>query len=124
MFYEKQKELKILPIRFKFIYNSLILFYKVVNDLVPISLPDYIAVAEAGTLRYTRATAPVIEGRDTSTYCSSVVPNCEGFRGSYFFRTMLLWNALPACIRQSGPFSIFKCKLNEYLWTADTSWPD
>ena len=84
MFYEKQKELKILPIKFKFIYNSLVLFYKVVNDLVCISLPEYIAVAEAGTMRYTRSTAPVIEGQDTSTFRSSVVPNCESFRNSYF----------------------------------------
>ncbi len=124
VFYEKQKELKILPIKSKFSYNSLMLFYKVVNNLVPISLPDYIDVAEAGTARYTRSTAPIIEGHDTSTYCSSVVPNCDSFRNSYFYRTMLLWNTLPACVRQSESISMFKNKLNEYLWSADTSWPD
>ena len=100
------------------------LFYKIVNDLVPISLPEYIAVAEAGNMRYTRSTAAVIEGYDTSTYSSSVTPNCESFRCSYFYRTMLLWNALPASVRQSEQISIFKGKLKEYLWSADTGWPD
>ena len=38
-FYQKQKVLDILPIKFKFIFNYIVLFYKIVNSLVPISLP-------------------------------------------------------------------------------------
>jgi len=124
VFYEKQKELKILPIRSKFIHNSITLFYKIVNDLVSISLPEYITVVEAGTMRYTRSTASVIEGLDTSTYTCSIVPNCDSFRNSFFYRTMLLWNALPAYVRQTEKISIFKTKLTEFLWSSDVCWPD
>ena len=48
-FFEKQKDLQILPIRLKFFYNSIMLFYKIVNDLVAISLPEYITVARPET---------------------------------------------------------------------------
>ena len=30
----------------KFIYNDLVLFYKIVNQLIPVELPDYITVYE------------------------------------------------------------------------------
>ena len=123
VFFAKQKELEILPIRLKFIQNSLILFYKIVNGLIGICLPDYITVAEATNLRYTRNTAPVVDGYDTSTYCCSIVPNCDSFRNSYFFRTMMLWNSLPVYIRQCEQISSFKVKLTGFLWSADT-WPD
>ena len=67
-FFEKQKDLQILPIRLKFIHNSLMLFCKIVNDLVAISLPEYITVARPETLRYTRETAAIIGEQDTTTY--------------------------------------------------------
>ena len=124
VFEAKQKELKILPIRLKFIHNSLMIFYKIVNKLICISLPNYLTVAEAGKMRYTRSTASVVDGQDTSTYCCSVVPNCDSFRDSFFFRTTLLWNALPVNVRQTGQISRFKIELTEFLWSVNTSWPD
>ena len=42
VFFAKQKELKILPIRLKFIHNSLMLFYKIVNGLIGICLSNYL----------------------------------------------------------------------------------
>ena len=57
VFLEKQKELKILPIKLKFMYNDLLLFYKIVNNLIPISLPDYISVSEPEQTKYTRRNA-------------------------------------------------------------------
>ena len=124
MFYEKQKELKILPIRFKFLYNDLLLFYKIVNGLVPICLPDYITVAEAEQVRYTRRTAPIVDHVDTSTFHSSIVATCDSFRNSFFYRTMIIWNNLPVSVRQSDLISSFKNSLVKFLWAADTDWPD
>ena len=124
MFYNKQRELNILPIRFKFIYNDLMLFYKIMNALTPIALPEYITVAEAGKVRYTRRTAAIVDHTDTSTLCCSVGPNCDSFKNSYFYRTMLLWNSLPVSVRQSDGISHFKSTLVAILWSADISWPD
>ena len=108
----------------RFRLNDLKLFYQIINELVPISLPPYITFAEASQFRYTRNTAAVIEGSDTTTLISSIVPSCDTFSSSYFYRTMKMWNSLPVDIRQAGGISVFKSKLMEYLWTADTSWPD
>ena len=67
-FFEKQEDLQILLIRLEFIHNSIMLFYKIVNDLVDISLPEYITVTQPETLRYTRETAAIIGEQDTTTY--------------------------------------------------------
>ncbi len=120
----KQREYDILPINLRFRLNDLKLFYQILNDQVPISLPPYITYAEASQSRYTRNTAAVIEGSDTTTLISSIVPSCDVFSNSYFYRTMKMWNSLPADVRQTEGISAFKSKLIEYLWTADTSWPD
>ena len=120
----KQRELNILPIRFKFMYNDLTLFYKILNSLLPISLPEYMTVAEADHVRYTRRTAGIVEHTDTSTICCSITPNCDSFRNSYFYRTMGIWNKLPVSIRQSNSILAFKSLLVRFFWSADTSWPD
>ena len=123
-FLNKQRQYNILPMKMRFRLNDLKLFYQIVNSLVPIELPNYMTFAEASQTRYTRRTADIIEGGDTTTICCSVVPNSDVFRNSYFFRTMRLWNCLPVSVRQASGISSFKFKLIECLWSADTDWPD
>ena len=124
IFFEKQKELNILPIRMKFIHNAITLFYKISNNLVTISLPDYIAKAHPEAMRYTRQNANTILRLDTTTYCCSILPSCNAFKYSFFYSTMLLWNALPATLRQIDKISSFKRELTTFLWTTANSWPD
>ena len=59
-FYEKQKELNILPIKFKFIFNDVVLFFKIVNSLVPIKLPREFVLIKASEVRFTRSTENII----------------------------------------------------------------
>ena len=124
VFVEKQRELDILPIHLKFVFNDLVLFYKIVNGLVPISLPSYITISMPDNVRYTRRNAPIHNLSDSSTYQCSVVPNSNAFSHSYFYRTMLRWNKVPSSVRQSERISAFKIVLNEFLWSSDTDWPD
>ena len=121
---EKQRELNILPIKLKFILNDLVMFYKIVNELVPISLPSYISVCEPDDVRYTRRNATIQNLSDRSTYVSSVTPNCDVFKHSFFYRTLHKWNKLPVSVREAFPLSKMKSALSEFLWTADTDWPD
>ena len=123
-FFEKQKDLQILPIRLKFIHNSIMLFYKIVNDLVAISLPEYITAARPETLRYTRETAAIIGEQDTTTYSCNVAHNCNSFKHSFFYKSSSLWNKLPNSIRIIDKVSVFKQELTKFLWSADTKWPD
>ena len=108
----------------KFIHNAITLFYKISNNLVTISLPDYIAKARPEAMRYTRQNANTIHRLDTTTYCCSVLPSCNAFKYSFFYSTMLLWNALPATLRQIDKISSFKRELTTFLWTSANSWPD
>ena len=110
--------------KLKFIFNDLKLFYKIVNGLVPISLPEYISVVGADHARYTRRTAAIVDHIDATTFSCSIVPNCDSFRNSYFYRTIRVWNNVPVQVRQATGISIFKSKLIKFLWSADTEWPD
>ena len=118
-FLQKQKEHQILPIRLKFIHNSLMLFYKIINCLVAISLPDYITLIRPEAVRYTRETAAVIDKKDTRTFSCTITPSCNSFKHSFFYRSMSLWNKLPYSIKQIDKVSVFKHELTEFLWTAD-----
>ena len=120
----KQKEQNILPINLKFVYNDLMLFYKIVNNLIPLKLPDYITVCQPEDSRYTRQNAQIHDMTDVSTYKSSIVPCTDAFRYSFFYRTMTAWNGLPVDVRQSECISKFKSNLLKHLWTADIIWPD
>ena len=124
MFFEKQKELNILPIRLKFVHNALTVFYKIVNKHVDVSMPEYIHKVHPQALRFTRTNANTIHCRDTSSYSCAILPNCNAFRNSFFYRTMLLWNVLPIDIRNIDKISSFKIELTKYMWTASNSWPD
>ena len=73
----KQRQYDILPMSLRFRFNDLKLCYQIVNGLVPIELPNHITFAEASRARYTRNTAPIIEGSDTTTLCCSAVPSCD-----------------------------------------------
>ena len=117
VFASKQKELNILPIKLKFIYNDLVLFYKVVNNLIPVKLPDYITVCQPEGLRYTRRNAQIHDMIDVSTYKSGIVPCSNDLRHSFFYRSMIRWNDLPVAVRQSESIYGFKSNLTKHLWT-------
>ena len=99
-------------------------FYKIVNSIIPVSLPTYIVLCHPEGTRCTRHNAQIIDRSDTLTYMSTTVPCSDAFRNSFFHRSMLKWNSLPVCIRQSEQISTFKAKLIKYLWAANTVWPD
>ena len=62
--YFKQKELNILPIKFKFVLNDILMYYKIINLLVHIKLPEHFTFIEAEQVRYTRQTSAIINDVD------------------------------------------------------------
>ena len=73
--YNKElKSLNILPMKLKFIYNDLVLFYKIANKLVPIVFPSYISVVQPESIRFTRSSAAVHNQTDISlSQCTAAV---------------------------------------------------
>ena len=123
-YFNKQKELNILPMKFKFVLNDLIMYYKIINLLIHIKLPEHFTFVEAEQVRYTRQTAAIINNVDKTLIKCNIRPTGGRFRDCFFYRTMDLWNRLPYHIRQVTNVSIFKVKLTTFLWGADTDWPD
>ena len=110
--------------KLKFIYNDLVLFYKIVNKMVPIEFPDHISVCTAEGSRLTRQNAAIHDLSDVSTYSCDITPSTDALRHSFFLRTVLNWNRIPVGIRQSDSLSLFKSTLTSHLWLPDLDWPD
>ena len=90
---------------------DLLFFYKVVNRLVPVELPDYLTLYDGSSrLRSTHL--------DHMCYKSSIQPKAmnNAFARGFFFRTFNKWNRLPLDIRESESLDIFKSKLRNSLW--------
>ena len=121
---EELKKLKILPLKLKFLYNDLTLFYKIVNQLVPINLPDNVTRFDAEGSRLTRQNAAVHDRTDVTRYSCCIVPTIDALKNSFFFRTVRNWNCLPVGVRQSNSLTMFKSTLMDFLWSPDTDWPD
>ena len=120
----KLGELNILPMESKFALNDLVLFYKIINNLVPIKLPEHFTFIKPDEVRYTRKTSVIIEDKDFTYIKCSIKPYCDSFRNSYFYRTMKLWNGLPYYTRQLLGLSKFKSQVTKFLWSSDLAWPD
>ncbi len=109
---EKCRQIDILPISKKFDLNDLILFHKVVNNFIPLQMPEYLTLFSGNTrLRSTHL--------DRLCFVSSVLPRNSNkgiLEKSFFYRTHSLWNSLPLDIREITCPSIFKRRLIDHLW--------
>ena len=106
---QKLMDLDILPLAQKFVLNDMILFYKILNNQVPVSLPSYITVRSN-----TRSC------RHGSTYgidmelVSQPIKNVFG--RSFFPRCISTWNNLSSETKESENIDIFKQSIKTYLW--------
>ena len=120
----KLNELNILPIKLKFALNDLVLYYKIINFLVPINLPEHFTFIKPGDVRCTRNTSDIIEKKDVTRIKCCIKPTCESFRTCFLYRTMGLWNSIPYSIRQQSAITKFKTQVTKFLLSANLDWPD
>ena len=89
------------------------LFHKIVYNLIPVQLPDYLSLFNGlSRLRSCHL--------DRLSYVSSVLPrgkNCKILKKSLFYRGHLLWNELPLEIREIRCQTTFKFRVRQHLWT-------
>ena len=112
VYIRKCKQVNILPLRQRFILNDLTFLYKIVNELVPIHLPDYLKFFDGTTrLRSTHL--------DHLSLVSTITPRRNSFKileKSFFYRTHILWNSIPLEIREINSSSLFRLRLESHLW--------
>ena len=118
VYVHKCKFIDLLPLSKKFDLNDLLFFHKVVNNLVPVSLPSYLTFYEGGS-RLRRSHL------DRLSIVSSLIPMSSQFSDrsnsplskSFFYRTHLLWNNLPFNLREISSPTLFKSEVTKFLWT-------
>ena len=117
VYLQKCRDTDILPLSKKFDLNDLLYFHKVINDLVPVSLPSYLSFYD-GSSRLRRCHLDHL-----SIVCSLIPRSSQSsarsnshLSKSFFYRTHLLWNILPLDLRTISSPIVFKSKLTKHLW--------
>ena len=112
VYLNKCRQVNILPLEKRFDLNDLLFFHKVVYNLLPHKLPDYLSFFD-GTSRLRSSHL------DSLSIVSSLQPkhlSDVSLNKSCFYRTHSLWNSLPFDIRNIQGPSSFKIEVIKYLW--------
>ena len=118
LYYNRCKQVGILPMSYRFILTDLVLLHNVINELVPLSLPSFLSFYSGHSrLRFCKL--------DTRSLVSSIVPSTKASQATssnalaknFFYRSHILWNDLPLDIRETSSPSSFKNKVKKHLWT-------
>ena len=112
MYLLKCVEVKHLPIEKFFNFNDLILFYKIIHNLIPFNLPGYIVPFNSSDSRLRSSHMDHLCYNISISPSNSRSPICS----SYFFRTVSKWNNLPFDLRKCETLSSFRTYLNIFLW--------
>ena len=116
-FLQKQRDLDLLPMKYKFIYSDIILFHKIVYDNVDIKLPKYVKKVEPQDIKCdTRSNISISKGNDKLKFKCTLLPKINAFKNSYFVRTLHSWNELPHTVREIDCVEKFSLALKDYLW--------
>ena len=115
------KQLKILPIKYRFDYHDIRMFHSIVYGFSTVIFPEYITPFQGSRLRrshldhmsYTCTITP----RNANAYNRNFENNPSGIlHQSFFYRSHLIWNRLPLKLREIIRPSKFKIDLIAYLW--------
>ena len=109
---QKCRQVNLLPLMKLFALNDLVLFHKIVYELVPVKFPNYLSFF-SGTTRLRSSHL------DNLSIVSNLQPtryNESYLRKSFYFRTHTEWNALPIEIRQILNPSSFKEATTKHFW--------
>ena len=127
------RDLDLLPIKYFFILNDLIIFHKIFYDCYFIKLPVYFRPyndddrgrlrslvappdyynSQRTTLDLGSMRAVSYDAKSLKCTLSTVSPS---FKRSFFYRVHLLWNHLPIGIREESVPSKFKILVCAHLW--------
>ena len=116
-YFNKLKQLKILPINLKFELNDMIPFHKIFYDLSVVKLPSYLITRadDHDRVHFQRETRTYNDNDRLKIKCT-VTPRVNAFKNTFFHRAHLSWNKIPFDIRSIENPDTFKTKLEKFLW--------
>ena len=113
VYVQKCRLVNLLPMRSIFILNELVLFHKILYELIPVKLPNYLSLFSGlSRLRSTHL--------DNLSIVCTLDPNrftVSRLEKSFFFRTHTIWNDLPKSLREISSSTLFKTTLKKHLWS-------
>ena len=116
-FLRNQRNLDLLPVKYKFSLSDLSLFYKIVYNKVKIKLPNYVVRIEPQDVkRVTRSTNTIAKGIDKLKFKCKILPKVNAFSNSFFIRTLNQWNELPLYLREIDNLDKFTVAVKDHLW--------
>ena len=113
VYISKCKQVNILPLSFRFNFNDMNLFHKIVYKTIPVNIPGNLTLYSGDSrLRRTH-----LDNLSFVSNIASTTTSIANLNKSFFFRSHTLWNSLPFDIRKSMRLSQFKIKLAKHLWS-------
>ena len=95
------RQANILPLQLHFELNDLVFFYKIIYDLIPVSLPAYISPYNGESrLRNTRMDEMSYVVNDNTVIPLDTAHSNSKFFKSFFTEQFTFWNSLPLNIRK------------------------
>ena len=112
-YYCKCKQLNILPMSMRFELSDLVLFHKIVHELIPMKLPEYI-------LRYNGSSRLRNSNLDSMSFIFNNAYHTSNSRSklykSFYYRTIHIWNTLEFNTRNTADIVEFKRATKRHLW--------
>ena len=130
------RDLKLLPIKYYFAFNDLVIFHKIYNDIYCVKFPSYFRSCDNDDRNRLRSNVNppnyynnerqvmgLSEMRATSLDSKSlkclITSPSAAYRKSFFFRSHLLWNYLPLNIREEQSRKLLVLHLWEEVMKRD-----
>ena len=112
VYLRKCKQVNILPLLYRFMFNDMNLFHKVVYKIIPVTMPDYLRLYSGDS----RLRSTHLDNLSFVSNIASTTTSISNHNKSFFFRSHTLWNFLPFDLRNSMIPSQFKIKLAKHYW--------
>ena len=115
---QKCRQVRLLPLLKRFDFNDLILFYKVLNNLIPLQLPYYLQFFD-GNSRLRSCHLDRLSIVSSLHPKTNVVTNSNkkcALNKSFIYRAHLQWNLLPIEIRSIVNLPKFRSEVTSFMW--------
>ena len=110
------RQMDVLPLQLHFELNDLVFFYKIIYELIPVTLPAYISPYSGDSkLRNTRMDDMCYIVNNSTAIPLNTAHSKSIFFKSFFYRTIYIWNSLPWSIRKI-------CTLVKLNWKSKASY--
>ena len=113
VYISKCNQVNIPPLSFRFNFNDMNIFHKIVHKTIPVNIPDNLTLYSGGS----RLHRTHLDNLSFVSNIASTTTSIKNLNKSFFFRSHTFWNFLLFDIRNSMRLSQFKIQLAKHCWS-------